>query len=120
MRIYLKVLSLCYLFGAVLHLMDLLSLRLDFSTLTPVWQFWIVYLLIFDFLAGIGLWRLKFWGVVIFLIVASSQLVMYLGFKDIFGDQLPLILFHLGTLAVFFGLWMRRGGKLKFIKSLNQ
>jgi uncharacterized membrane protein (DUF2068 family) len=66
-----------------------------------IWKSWIIYLMIFDLIAGIGLWKNRKWGFVFFLIVASTQLIAYTFFQDFFGEQLPLVAFHCGTLCVF-------------------
>lgn len=101
MKIYFRILALLYFGGAVLHTADLLNLRLKFSEMNNVWKFWIVYLAIFDLLASIGLWRGQNWGIILFLIIAISQLIAYIGFVEIFANQDPLIIFHTGTLTIF-------------------
>lgn len=113
-HLYLKTLASLYLFGAILHLLDIFDFRLRYSELSTIWQVWIVYLLIFDFLASIGLWKAKAWGNAIFLLITISQLIAYLGFKGIFGDQSFLIIFHFATIAIFFSLyWWSRIEKTK-------
>ncbi len=80
-----------------------------------VWKTWIIYLLIFDLAAAAGLWQGKSWGIQLFFVVAISQLVAYIEFPNIFGDQLPLILFHIATIAIFFSIL----GISKIRRSLN-
>lgn len=101
MKIYLRILSVLYFVGGVLHLFDLFGLRLKLEELSLVWKIWIIYLMIFDIAAAIGLWQLKKWGTGLFLIVAVSQLVAYIGFADHFGKQYFLIVFHLVTLIIY-------------------
>jgi len=113
-RALLKVLAVAYLVGAFFHLMDLLDLRLRFSEMNTGWKVWIIYLFVADALAAIGLWGNKTWGILIFLMIASSQLIAYTLFSDFFGLQVPLILFHLISLSLFllFGgiQHLRQGG----------
>lgn len=106
-RIYLKLLAVLYFIGCVLHLMDLFGQRLHFFELSKTWQVWIVYLLIFDLFAAIGLWRGRTWVIGLFLLIAISQLMAYTGFQNVFGDQTFLIVFHLSTLTVFVALYFR-------------
>lgn len=101
MRFYLRTLALFYAVGAGLHLADLLDLRLLFSEMTTIWRFWVVFLLIGDSLAAIGLWCGKYWGQVFFVGIAVSQLVAYLGFPGVFGDQRELIAFHFVALGIY-------------------
>ena len=101
MKIYLRIVAAFYFLGFALHLADLLDLRLNFSEMSAVWQIWIIYLTVFDLFAAIGLWQQRRWGIVLFIVVAISQLVAYLGFTKIFGDQTPLIIFHVLTLVSF-------------------
>lgn len=101
MKIYLKVLACFYFVGSLLHLLDLLDLRLKFSEMSLVWQIWIIYLMVIDILAAVGLWRQKSWGILLFLTVAASQLIAYIGFVGIFGRQDSLIVFHVLTLTAY-------------------
>ncbi|MEK6706334.1 MAG: hypothetical protein AABZ06_11150 [Bdellovibrionota bacterium] len=75
LRIFLKILSVCYAIGFLFHIGDLLNLRLDFSTMSPGWKAWVIYLTLFDAIAAIGLWKCARWGIATFLLVALSQLV---------------------------------------------
>lgn len=101
MKTYLKVLAACYFVGFALHVLDLLELRLPFWGMPTGWKLWIVYLLIADLGAAVGLWMQQPWGVGLFLLVAISQLVAYLGYHSYFGDQEFLIAFHIITLLIF-------------------
>ncbi|MBX3018185.1 MAG: hypothetical protein KF767_09875 [Bdellovibrionaceae bacterium] len=71
--------------------------------MSPVWKIWILFLLFADVVAAIGLWRGKSWGAWAFLIVALSQLIAYGAFADVFGPQTELLVFHVVTVALFFG-----------------
>ena len=104
MKIYLKIISTFYLIGGSLHILDLFDLRLKFSEMNSIWKVWILYLLIFDITAAVGLWRTKTWGINLFLLVAGSQLIAYIGFMNYFGPQYILIAFHLITIALYIGL----------------
>lgn len=106
MKTYLRALSVLYFLGGLLHVLDLFDLRLEFSTMPPAWQSWIVYLTIFDLLAAIGLWRETNWGIRLFWLVACSQLIAYVGFSGYFGKQHELIAFHLITLGIY--VYIRR------------
>jgi hypothetical protein len=108
MKTYLRVISILYLIGFLLHVADVASLRLDFSGMNTTWKVWIVYLLIMDLIAAIGLWNQKTFGIVFFLIVAGTQLVAYTVFRSFFGEQTELIVFHIITLAGFFGLVVKK------------
>mgnify|MGYP007118530614 CR=1 FL=1 len=108
MLIYLRFLAVSYFVGFVLHTMDVLDLRLQFSQMSLIWQIWIVYLMIFDFLASVGLWLARAWGVFIFVTIATSQLVAYIFFQNIFGSQMPLVFFHFASLGMFFLILVQR------------
>lgn len=91
LRLYLQILSVFFLFGAFMHLLDLLSLRQSFAGMSEAWQIWTVYLFIMDGIVAAGLYKARRWGLAAFLILATSQLVAYLGFPEIFGRQdLPI------------------------------
>ena len=105
MKTYLRILALLYFFGACLHGLDLIDLRLHFSEMDFVWKAWIVYLFIFDLIASAGLWMGKRWGIATFMLVAISQLFAYLWYRSFFGDQVFLVVFHILTLTLFMVLF---------------
>jgi len=112
MKSYLRVLAILYLFGGILHLLDLMDLRLKFSEMPTVWKTWIVYLFALDLLAAAGLWKRTQWGVNCFLLVAFSQVIAYVGFSSYFGQQFYLVAFHVITLAFYFFLKYREARAL--------
>ena len=48
--VYLRIIAVLYLIGAILHVMDIFDLRLMFSEMNLIWKTWTIYLLVFDFL----------------------------------------------------------------------
>jgi hypothetical protein len=101
-RLYLKVLAGFYLFGFILHVLDLLGLRLKFSDMDYLWQSWIIFLIVGDLIAAIGLWRPHCVGVITFQVIALSQLIAYTVYRDVFGEQYFLIVFHVVTILAFY------------------
>lgn len=99
---YLSFLGICYALGAFLHFLDLLDLRLQFSSMSLTWQSWIVFLLVADLATSICLIKNKELARYLFIFVATMQLIVYLAFSDIFGSQYLLIIFHAITLIIFF------------------
>ncbi len=84
-----------------MHFADIFDLRLKFSESDGIWKIWIIYLLIFDSIAAIGLWKERLWGVTAFLLISVSQLIAYTLFQDVFGPQWFLVVFHIATLSMF-------------------
>ena len=115
MKIYLRILAVLYLIGALLHVLDLFDQRLIFSQMDSLRKAWIVYLTIGDSIAAVGLWRLKKYGEITFLVVAVSQLIAYGIFKSVFGDQTPLIIFHVVTVLLYGILKMKTRGETGLI-----
>lgn len=105
MKIYLRALAAFYLIGFLLHFADFFDLRLKYSELGTGWKIWIVYIGLMDLFTAIGLWYQHAAGITLFFIVAISQLIAYIGFRDYFGDQVSLIFFHLVTMGIYLGLY---------------
>ncbi len=101
MKLFLRGLAICYFIGGLLHLADLFDLRLRFSEMGTTWRIWILYLLVFDLIAAIGLWLGRRWGKAFFISVAVSQLIAYIGYPEEFGEQPLLIAFHAVALTAF-------------------
>ena len=108
-RLYIRFLALCYFVGFALHALDLFGARLDFQKMNTLWKAWTLSLLCADLLAALGLWLRTRWGIGLFFTIASSQLVAYIGFSRVFGNQSFLIGFHLITVGLFLVLAWRNG-----------
>lgn len=117
MKKYLKILACLYFLGGVLHLLDIFDLRLKLSEMATYWKIWIYYLVVIDLITSFGLWTQKQWGIYCFLFVALSQLVAYVVFKNYFGSQPSLIVFHLVTVLIYGVLY---GKNLKVDLKLGQ
>lgn len=99
--IFLKFIGVLYFVGFILHVLDVLNFRMNLSEMDFYWKIWIWYLLIFDFLISFLIFKEQLLGEILFISVACSQLVAYYFFKDRFGDQSPLIYFHLICLFAY-------------------
>lgn len=109
-------LALSYLIGFILHLLDVMGLRLNIAELDTVWKSWIIFLLVLDLLVAVGLLLKKIWGEVLFLTVALSQLIAYIGFSSFFGDQVFLINFHLVCIFLYIYLKILSSTEVNFRK----
>lgn len=106
----------CLLFG-ILYWIRLIGLyegplwRFDLMPLH--WQVAAVALAVFFPFAAIGLWMLASWGPVIWGICATTEIVMYCFFPDLYGNRLLIVISHI-VVAVFYALfrgliyWQRR------------
>lgn len=119
LQVYLRVLSLFYLYGAAVHVANLSG----WGSLPPQEAplHWViadgVYLLLNSTMIA-GIWLRKRWGVAAFLAAAGSQIVLYACFPDAFsmnGQQASalrgLIVFHAATLALYAVLKLAAGAK---------
>ena len=95
------ILAVLYFIGFSLHFLDVMNLRLSFSAMDLIWKSWILFLLIFDLLASIGLFLKKSWGELLFIVIAVAQLIAYIGFPSFFGEQGFLIYFHIICLSIY-------------------
>lgn len=98
--VFKKGLAVLYFIGFVLHGLDLLDLRLSFSSMDGFWKTWILSLFISDALAALGLYLEKWWGDLLFVAIALAQIGVY-SFTSVFGPQTFLIYFHVGCLATY-------------------
>jgi hypothetical protein len=108
MTYFLRVMAVLYFFAGLLHLADVLDLRLLLSQMSSTWKIWICSLLVLDFAAAFGLWFRTIWGQVLFVFIASTQIIVYLSFESTFGPQWELVVFHACSLVVYVYLLRRR------------
>lgn len=114
LNIYLKILAVLYGYGALIHAANLAGFgSIDPSAAPWYWRPFDVFYLLLDSATMVGLWRGRRWGVALFLIAAASQLVIYLGFPQLFAlddsarnTNLQLVGAHLLSIALY--LLLRR------------
>ena len=107
--IYLKLLALFYSYGAIVHFANLLGWgELPWQEMPLSWKLGDIVYGISDPITVVGLWLNRGWGVAMFIAAALSQLILYLGFPQVFAFTLSqqqaltsLIIFHLVTLGIF-------------------
>lgn len=96
----------CLLFG-VLYWIRLIGvydgLTWRFDTMPIYWQAAGVCLAVFFPFAAIGLWMLASWGPVVWAICAVTEIVMYAGFPEFFGERIGTVAVHL-MIAAFYAM----------------
>jgi hypothetical protein len=63
-----------------------------------------VHMAIVDLVSSVGLWMRAAWGKVVWVYAAVFEIVIHSIFIGTFGASLPLVAFHIITLAVFIAL----------------
>lgn len=54
--------------------------------------------------AGIGLWLLAGWGAVIWVMIALGEMIMHLGFPELYGQDIAWLGFHAAGLSLLLAL----------------
>ncbi|MGK7941909.1 MAG: hypothetical protein AB4062_17500 [Crocosphaera sp.] len=85
-RIYLRFLSICLIYGALVHLSNIFGLGEVPWLETPFhWRLMDIILLIFDILLAIGLWSPYFKAVIAFFVgIFTLQIIPYTVFRQFF------------------------------------
>ncbi len=68
------------------------------------WQAVTIYFAVFDLAAAVGLWLGASWGVVMWLLVALSQITMHSLFADTFGHRPWEITYYVITILIYLAL----------------
>lgn len=104
-RIFMRMIAAyCLLFGFLywVRLIGYYEGDLWRFDLMPLhWQAAATVLAVFFPFAAIGLWGLASWGPVIWFICAAVETVMYLGFPELFGRRVPVVVSH-GLVALLY------------------
>ena len=116
MGVYLRVLAVVYALGGLVHIGNILGLGdIPWSSSPTAWRVGDVAYGVIDVVASLGLWRRAPWGVIAFVVAACSQLVLYLGWPDVFAftrEQRSalqgLVMTHIATLLGLAALWIAR------------
>jgi len=102
---YLRSLALFYFASGLMHWGRIIGvLGPGFETMPVHLQIATVYFALLQVVASVGLWCGAAWGVAAWLFSAVAELVMYLGFTDLFGSSWLIVLFHFVTIFIYVGL----------------
>lgn len=63
-----------------------------------------VYFAVLEVVAAVGLWSGAAWGVAAWLFAAVAQLVIHVGFADLFGEAWGIVAFHIIAILTYVGL----------------
>jgi hypothetical protein len=105
--VYVRVLSAVFLVAGLQNWARLLGLTDVGSDLLAQPTPFIVATLFFavtDLVAAVGLWLLASWGTVVWMIAALTETTLHLAFNDVFGSDLALVVFHVGSVLIYAGL----------------
>jgi len=104
MNLFLRVIAIIFLWFSMRYWMLLVGIddpQIRFDTMQLHWQIAAANLSVLYPIAALGLWGLFRWGIVIWIITAGMELVMYVGYPDLFGTSKPLVIFHLTSIATW-------------------
>lgn len=112
MSLYLRLVAIMYAFGALAHLANMAGFGgREWSKMPASWKVADLVYAPLDIAVVIGLWLLAPWGVLCFLAVALSQILLYTLVRDTFARSpehvrtlKAMVSFHLATLIAFAGL----------------
>ena len=105
-----RLLACIYIYFGLSHwalLLGLSGAETRFLDMAVQWQVATVYFAILMVIAAVGLWFGSGWGVATWLFVAVTELVMYLGFPDLFGEDRWTVGFNIACIVgyIAFARW---------------
>lgn len=101
-----RLLALVYLYDGLSHWAIILGATggpEGFEAMAIQWQVVTVYFAILMVIAGVGLWFASGWGVATWLFVAVTEMVMYIGFPDLFGEDWWTVGFNAACIIAYIG-----------------
>lgn len=98
---YLRALAVFYFFSGLANWGRIVGMAGSFEALPVHVQGATIYFALLQLVAAVGLWAGAAWGVAAWLFAAVAQLVMHVGFSDLFGPGWSIIAFHSVTILVY-------------------
>lgn len=96
------MLAVLYLGRTLIHLLDLLDIRLKFSQMGVISQSWTLYLFFADLVAAICLLTATRLGELIFVWIAIIEIAVYVNWSQYLGKHYGFLIFHLFSLGGYF------------------
>lgn len=72
-----------------------------FDLMPEHWQLVTTILCVLMPVSALGLWAGSSWGVVVWLLAAITELIMYQGFPDLYGEHDFRVIFHVVCMVIF-------------------
>lgn len=102
--IYVRFLSTVFLVAGLLRWATILGFGIpggNFLTLSSPVIVATLFFAVADLVAAVGLWLLASWGTVVWMISALTETALYSAYNPQFGRNYPLMIFHIGTVAIY-------------------
>jgi len=102
--IYVRFLSAVFLVAGLLRWATILGFGVpsgNFLTLSSPVIVATLFFAVADLVAAVGLWLLASWGTVVWMISALTETALYSAYNPQFGRNYPLMIFHIGTVALY-------------------
>lgn len=102
--IYVRLLSTVFLVAGLLRWATILGFGIpggDFLALSSPVIVATLFFAVADLVAAVGLWLLASWGTVVWMISALTETALYSAYNPQFGHNYPLMVFHIGTVALY-------------------
>ena len=113
-KTFLRILSVIYALGALLHLIQFLNIpitgrELMYADMPPALRAMVKVLLFLDTGTAVGLWLAKRWGVTFFLMAAFGHVILYTAFSALYGGGWGMVAIHALAITGYLVFWFRSG-----------
>lgn len=105
MLYYMRLMALILLVSALDNWGRIIGIGGEFRTfdlLTPQRQLSTGYFAMVESVAAVGMWFGAGWGVAVWLFAAVTEIVIHVGFSDLYGPGTRTIIFHSITISLYF------------------
>lgn len=105
--VYVRVLSAVFLISGLQNWARLIGLTGyggDFLSQPTPFVVATLFFAVANLVAAVGLWLLASWGTVVWMISALTETTLHAVFEGVFGSNLALIVFHVGSVVVYAAL----------------
>lgn len=105
MNLFLRVLALVFICFAMrywLLVVGVFDPEVRFDNMPNHWKVAGTFFSVSYPIVALGLWGLFRWGIVIWFLVASAELIIHAFYPSLYGDYPSLIIFHLASM----GTWL--------------
>ncbi len=73
----------------------------SFEAMVTPWKILTMHMAVMYLVASVGLWMRSAWGKVVWVYAALVEIVVHMIFSGTFGNDWPLVVFHIVSVGVF-------------------
>ena len=103
--VYLRVIAVFFIFFTLRYWLQIVGFyegdNYRFDTMPEYWKVTVAIMAVIAPLTALGLWGTFSWAYVVWAVAIVTELIMFVGYPDLFGSASLLVIFHVTSMGIY-------------------